>query len=134
MPNAATLALLSLAIGIVFSNSTLNAQETGEAILPADQPVYADVFTTPEVTTEPFSHYDNPSRCDERLQNWLNERYENNWLFKHAASVTGWVEQGISFNGDRPLNNSNRPVGFNDRANKASGRIEFTCRGVFWGE
>ncbi|MCH7990752.1 MAG: porin [Planctomycetes bacterium] len=112
MPKAAALVLFSLAVGIFFSNPTLNAQETGEAIIPADQPVYAEVFSAPEVI------YDYPSRCDEKLQNWLDDRFENNWLFKHTVSVTGWVEQGLSFNGDRPANSSNRPVGFNDRANE----------------
>jgi hypothetical protein len=81
MPKAVVLALLSLAVGFFFSNSTLNAQETGEAIIPADQPVYADVFSTPEVSAEPYSHPDYPSRCGERLQNWLNDPFENNWLF-----------------------------------------------------
>ena len=118
MPKRVALDLFFLSVGIFFSNPMLNAQQTGEAITPADQPVYAEVFSTPEITMEPLFQYDHPSRSDERLQNWLKNRFDNNWLFKHVVSVTGWVEQGLSLNGDRPQNNSNRPVGFNDRANK----------------
>jgi len=110
--------LLCLAFGLL-SFCPLQAQEPAGEYLPAGSPVYAEVFSSIR-TDEEFSFLNGIcSTCDERLQNWLNDHFENNWFHRHSVSLTGWWEQGATLNSDVPTNNSNRPVGFNDRANES---------------
>jgi len=60
---------------------------------------------------------DSDDCCSGRLQGLFDDCCGNNWLADHGISLGGWTEVGLTFNGDRPANKSNAPVGANDISN-----------------
>lgn len=105
------------AVCLNFGSVTAEELNTAE-LFPADQPAFASVYSSRQPGPAPAVHEFHGPQCRQRLQSWLDGRFENNWLRRHTVSLEGWLQQGLTFNLDDPRNNSNRPIGFNDRANE----------------
>lgn len=44
--------------------------------------------------------------------------FRHPWLSDHNIDIRGWVDQGFTWNPDRPTDRFNGPVGYNDRSNE----------------
>jgi hypothetical protein len=55
--------------------------------------------------------------CEGRLERLFDDCCGNNWLRDNGMFLNGYLAQGITFNGDKPANDQNTPVRFNDQAN-----------------
>jgi hypothetical protein len=53
---------------------------------------------------------------DEEEKPW--KLFDGRWLKCHNIDVRGWLDQGITWNPERPVDRFNGPVGYNDLANE----------------